>query len=97
MIVCNLPHEKKATATWLTRDKELQQLSGSNGKVSSAKGSVSGGEGIVGYLPEAVSLNSGAAKGCGALDLDGNNQEDDSTTDWDDNLLEEDSVSGSGK
>ena len=96
-IVCNLPHKKKATATWLTRDKELQQLNDSNGEVSSARDSVYGGKGIVGYLPEAVGFSLGAAEGYRALDLDGNDQEDDSTMDWDDERLEKDSMSDSGK
>ena len=79
---------------WPTREKELQQLSS---EVSSARDSVYVGKGIVVYYPEAVGFSSEAAKGFGALDLDANNQEDDSTMDWDDKRLEEDSVSGSGK
>ena len=71
-IVCILPQNKRDTATWLTRDKELQQLSGSDGEVSSARDSVYGGKGIVGYLPEAVGFSVRAAEGYGALDLDGN-------------------------
>ena len=68
-IVCILPHNKRDSATWLTRDKELEQLKGSDDEVSSAKYSVYRGEGIVGYLPEVVL---GAAEGHRALDLDGN-------------------------
>ena len=85
-IVCILPHNKRDTATWLTRDKELERLRGSDGEVSSAKDSVYRGEGIVGYLPEAVGFSLGAAEGHGALDLE-----------WADERLEEDSVSDSGK
>ena len=79
------------------QDKELEQLRGSDGKVSSAKDSVYRGEGIVGYLPEAVGFSLGAAEGHGALDLDGRDQEEDSSIVWDDERLEEDSVSDSGK
>ena len=96
-IVCILPHNKKDTATWLTRDKELEQLKGSDGEVSSAKDSVYRGEGIVGYLPEAVGFSLSAAEGHGALDLDGNDQEEDSSIVWADERLEEDSMSDSGK
>ena len=81
--------------TW--QDKELEQLRGSDGKVSSAKDSVYIGEGIVGYLPEAVGFSLGAAEGHGALDLDGSDQEEDSSIVVDDERLEEDSVSDSGK
>ena len=56
-----------------------------------------GGEGIVGYLPELVGFSLGAAEGYGALNLDGNIQEEDSTMDLDDERLEEDSMSESGK
>ena len=41
-----------------------------------------GGEGIVGYPPEAVGFSLGAAEGHGALDLDGNDQEEDSSIVW---------------
>ena len=71
-ILCILPQNKRDMATWLTRDKELQQLSGSDGKVFPARNSVSGGKGIVGYLPEAVGSSVRAAEGYGALHLDGN-------------------------
>ena len=43
-IVCILPHNKRDK-----QDKELEQLRGSDGEVSSAKDSVYRGEGIVGY------------------------------------------------
>ena len=56
-IVCILLHNKRDTANWLTRDKELEQLKGSDGEVSSAKYSVYRGEGIIGYLPEAVGFS----------------------------------------
>ena len=79
--------------TW--QDKELEELS--DGKVSSAKDSVYRGEGIVGYLPEAVGFSLGAAEGHGALDLDSSDQEEDSSIVWEDERLEEDSVSDSGK
>ena len=79
--------------TW--QDKELEELS--DGKVSSAKDSVYRGEGIVGYLPEAVGFSLGAAEGRGALDLDSSDQEEDSSIVWEDERLEEDSVSDSGK
>ena len=38
-----------------------------------------GGQGIVGYPPEAVGFSLGAAEGHGALDSDGNDQEEDSS------------------
>ena len=81
--------------TW--QDKELEELRGSDSNVSSAKDSVYRGEGIVGYLPEAVGFSLGAAEGHGALDLDGSDQEEDSSIVWEDERLEEDSVSDSGK
>ena len=96
-IVCILPHNKRDTATWLTRDKELQQLKGSDGEVSSAQDSVYRGKGIVGYLPKGVGFSLGAAEGHGALDLDANDQEEDSSIVWDDERLDQDSMSDSGK
>ena len=56
-----------------------------------------GGKGIVGYLPEAVGFSLGAAEGHGALDFDGNDQEEDSSIVWNNVRLEEDSMSDSGK
>ena len=73
--------------TQLTREKELEQLEQlkiSDGKVSSAKDSVYRGKWIIRYLPEAVGFSLGAAEGHGALDLDGNDQEEDSSIVWDD-------------
>ena len=81
--------------TW--QDKELEELRGSDGKVSLAKDSVYRGERIVGYLPEVVGFSLEAAEGHGALDLDGSDQKEDSSKVWDDERLEEDSVSDSGK
>ena len=46
-----------------------------------------GGEGIVWYPPEGVGFSLGAAEGHGALDLDGNDQEEDSSIVWDDERL----------
>ena len=79
------------------QDKELEQLKGSDGEVSSAKYSDYRGKGIVGYPPEAVGFSLGAAEGHGALDLDSNDQEEDSSIVWDDERLEEDSMSDCGK
>ena len=55
------------------------------------------GEGIVGYLPEAVDFFLGVAEGHGALDLVSNDQEEDSRRVWDDERLEEDSMSASSE
>ena len=58
----------------IRQDKELEQLRGSDGEVFSAKDSVYRGKEII----EAVGFSLGAAEGHGALDLDGNDQEEDS-------------------
>ena len=56
-----------------------------------------GGKGIIGCLPEAVGFSLGAAEGHGALDLDRNDQEEISSIVWNNERLEEDSMSDSGK
>ena len=48
-------------------------------------------------LSEAVGISLGAAEGHGALDLDRNDQEEDSSIVWNNEKLEEDSMSDSGK
>ena len=45
---------------------------------ASVKGSVYRGKGIIGYPPEVVGFSLGGAEEHGALDLDGNDQEEDS-------------------
>ena len=75
----------------------IQQLKGSDGEVSSTKDSVYRRRGDCRVPSRGGRLFSRSSRGHGGLDLDGNDQEEDSSIVWDDERLEEDSMGDSGK
>ena len=77
------PCVQRTMASRLTREEVLLQLDDSDGEVSSDEDSVYGGEGIVGYLPEAVGFSLGGTEEDEAQDSDGSDEEEDSAMEWD--------------